>query len=235
MFGLLEGDEVRRAGDRLVELMAGNGYHIGTGFAGTPMVADALALTGHHDEAYHLLLTDTCPSWLYAVGMGATTIWERWDSMLPDGSINPGGMTSFNHYALGAVADYMERVVGGLALASPGGRKLRVAPRPGGGLTSCETTRVTPYGEARVAWSRSGGTLTVDVSVPAGSSAMIELPGREVREVGSGTHQFSVDYRAVEDDPARPEHQDPLAAAFGAGHAAFAAAIESDGGPAYPR
>ena len=94
--------------------------------------------TGHLDDAYRLLLQRECPSWLYPVTMGATTIWERWDSMLPDGTINPGEMTSFNHYALGAVADWMHRTIGGIAPAEPGYAKVLVAPRPGGGLTWAE-------------------------------------------------------------------------------------------------
>ena len=109
-FGLLDEPQRQFAGDRLAELVAENGYRVATGFAGTPYISDALTLTGHLDHAYRLLLERECPSWLYPVTMGATTIWERWDSMLPDGSINPGQMTSFNHYALGAVADWMHRV-----------------------------------------------------------------------------------------------------------------------------
>ncbi len=84
-------DSKARAGSRLAELVRANGNRIGTGFAGTPVVSDALTLAGEIDAAYDLLLETECPSWLYAVGQGGTTIWERWDSMLPDGSINPGG------------------------------------------------------------------------------------------------------------------------------------------------
>ena len=114
--------------------MAESGYRIPTGFAGTPFVLDALTSTGHLDEAYRLLLQRECPSWLYPVTMGATTIWERWDSMLPDGTINPGEMTSFNHYALGAVADWMHRTIGGIAPLEPGYSKVLIAPQPGGGI-----------------------------------------------------------------------------------------------------
>ena len=109
--------------------------------------------------------------------MGATTIWERWDSMLPDGTINPGEMTSFNHYAYGAVADWLHRVVGGLAPADPGYRTFTVAPRPGGGLRHCSTRLVTPYGTAAVTWQRIDGRLEATVEVPAGSTALIALPG----------------------------------------------------------
>ena len=89
---------------------------------------------------------------------GATTVWERWDSLLPDGDVNPGTMTSFNHYALGAVADWLHRVVGGLAPAEPGYRVVRFAPQPGGGLTSATARHLTPYGEASISWrSRTTG------------------------------------------------------------------------------
>ncbi len=122
--------------------------------------------------------------------MGATTVWERWDSMLPDGRVNPGEMTSFNHYALGAVADFLHRTVAGLAPAEPGYRRLRVAPRPGGGLTHASARLDTPYGPAAVSWTLDGGTLTVTATVPPGTSALVELPGAEPREVGAGTHTF---------------------------------------------
>src|SRR5262249_14600583 len=111
-----------QAGRRLAKLVRSRGYRISTGFVGTPLVCDALCSVGEIEAAYRLLVEQECPSWLYPVTMGATTIWERWDSMLPDGSINPGEMTSFNHYAFGAVADWLHRVVGGLAPAAPGYR-----------------------------------------------------------------------------------------------------------------
>ena len=121
---------------------------ISTGFVGTPLICDALCSVGAYDDAYRLLTQRACPSWLYPVTMGATTIWERWDSMLPDGSINPGEMTSFNHYALGAVADWLHRTVAGLAPAAPGYRRLAIAPHPGGGLTHARARHRTPYGHS---------------------------------------------------------------------------------------
>ena len=142
------------AGHRLADLVRAAGFRVATGFVGTPLITDALTVAGEPDLAYRLLLERGCPSWLYPVTMGATTIWERWDSMLPDGSINPGEMTSFNHYALGAVADWLHRVVAGLAPAEPGYRRILVRPVPGGGLTSAAARHETPYGEAAVAWRR---------------------------------------------------------------------------------
>jgi len=205
-FGLLEpGDERRRAGERLVELVRKGDYRIQTGFVGTPLVCDALVRVGAVDDAYHLLLQRECPSWLYPVTMGATTVWERWDSLLPDGSVNPGDMTSFNHYALGAVADFMQRVVGGLAPGAPGYRRLLVAPRPGGGLRSAKTAHITPFGRAEVAWERDGAVLTVRLTVPAGTKAHVDLPDGSTHTLGPGRHVIRGDVRALEDDPARPE------------------------------
>ncbi|MFC4116732.1 glycoside hydrolase family 78 protein [Nonomuraea zeae] len=189
---LLDGPAQReRAGRRLVELVAGDEHRIGTGFVGTPLVCDALASAGAYDTVYELLQQRNCPSWLYPVTMGATTIWERWDSLLPDGSVNPGEMTSFNHYALGAVADFLHRTVAGLAPAAPGYRRLRIAPRPGGDLTHASARLDTPYGPASVSWTLEDGTLTVTATVPPGADAEVDLPGSAVREVGAGTHTFT--------------------------------------------
>jgi alpha-L-rhamnosidase len=191
VFDLIPAEQRAAAGARLAELVADAGYRISTGFAGTPVIADALSATGHLDTAYRLVLQRECPSWLYAVEMDGTTIWERWDSMLPDGTVNPGQMTSFNHYALGAVADWLHRVVGGLAALEPGYRRLRIAPRPGGGLTSCTVRHQTPYGPAEVSWTVQGATLTVRATVPTGVSAVVDLPDRDPLTVASGTHEFT--------------------------------------------
>ncbi|GAA2215952.1 glycoside hydrolase family 78 protein [Nonomuraea monospora] len=188
-FDLVEQRE--RAGRRLVELVEADGHRIGTGFVGTPLICDALCSAGAYDTAYELLTQRECPSWLYPVTMGATTVWERWDSLLPDGTVNPGEMTSFNHYALGAVADFLHRTVAGLAPAAPGYRRLLVRPRPGGGLTHARARHDTPYGPAAVSWSSDGETLTVTAIVPPGTTALVDLPNLAEREVAAGTHTFS--------------------------------------------
>jgi alpha-L-rhamnosidase len=113
--------------------------------------------------------------------------------MLPDGSINPGQMTSFNHYALGAVADWMHRRVAGLAAAEPGYRSIAVRPLFTDQLTKASAKHDTPYGEASVGWSRGDGQVTVSVTVPVGSRATVDLPGQETVEVGHGTHEWTVD------------------------------------------
>ena len=196
-FGLLrDADQRRHAGARLAALVRDSGYQISTGFVGTPLVCDALCSVGEYDAAFRLLTQRDCPSWLYPVTMGATTIWERWDSLLPDGSVNPGQMTSFNHYALGAVADWLHRTVGGLAPAAPGYRHLEIRQRPGGGLTSARARHASPYGLAESAWTIEAGQIEVVVVVPPNATASVTLPGGNATpiEVGSGTHRWSYPY-----------------------------------------
>ena len=192
-WGLLDSATKRmRASERLAELVRTAGYRVSTGFVGTPLILDALESAGHPELAMAMLLQDTSPSWLYAVKMGATTVWERWDSMLPDGSINPGTMTSFNHYAYGAVADWMHRSVAGLAALSPGHQRVRVRPVLSGSLTSAAVRHESPYGEIAVAWIHLDGVFTLDVVLPMGVTAEVWLPdGSPVREITAGDHSFT--------------------------------------------
>lgn len=191
VFGILSEPDREFAGRRLSELVARSGHRVSTGFAGTPFITDALTQTGHLDDAYGLLMQTECPSWLYPVSMGATTIWERWDSMLPDGSINPGEMTSFNHYAFGAIADWMHRTVGGLSPLEPGYARLLIAPQPGDGLTWADVSHETPFGRAAVRWQLDGDRMTVDATVPDGAEAVLRRPGLPDLAVEPGTHRWA--------------------------------------------
>ncbi|GAA1974839.1 alpha-L-rhamnosidase [Microbacterium pumilum] len=180
-------------GDRLAELTRESGYKIGTGFVGTPIIQDALTRTGHLDTARRLLVQTENPSWLYPVTMGATTIWERWDSMLPDGTINPGQMTSFNHYAFGAIGDWLHRVVAGLAPAAPAYERISIAPHPLEGFDFASAEHLTPYGRARSAWTRSGDRIRIEAVIPPNTTGIVTLPDGSTHEVGSGTHEWEVD------------------------------------------
>lgn len=182
---------VAAAGQALADLVAAGDHVVGTGFAGTPVVCEALSRTGHDATAYRLLLQRRCPSWLYMVLQGATSIWERWDSLRPDGTVNPGGMTSFNHYALGSVADWLHRRVAGLQEAAPGYREVRFAPRPGGGLTRACAVHDSPYGRIVSAWHVDADDLVVQVRVPTGSTGRVVPPdGGPAVPVGPGTHEL---------------------------------------------
>lgn len=200
-FDILDDTQRKRAGDRLAEIVARAGYRISTGFAGTPLVTDALSATGHLDEAYLLLLETGCPSFLYPVTMGATTIWERWDSIRPDGSINPSGMTSLNHYALGAVVDWMHRTIGGLSVVEPGYRSMRIAPQPGRALTSAVLRHTTTHGEVVVDWRIDAGRARVLVQIPEGTTAHVVLPEHPealVADITAGAHEWNYDVAQVD-------------------------------------
>ena len=178
------------AGSRLVELVRAHDHRIATGFVGTPLILPALTAAGYVDDAYAMLLQKDCPSWLYTVGMGATTIWERWDSMLPDGRINPGEMTSFNHYAFGSVAAWLHGTVAGLSPLEPGYRKVRIAPRPGGELTWARAAHRSAYGLIEVSWqAASGGWFELDVTIPPGVTGVLDVRGAE-GELAPGTHRI---------------------------------------------
>ena len=210
-FDLLTADQRQHAAPLLADQVHADDYRIGTGFLGTPVICDALTAAGELDTAYALLLQRECPSWLYPVTMGATTIWERWNSMLPDGSINPGQMTSFNHYAFGAIADWIHRTVAGLAPAAAGYRRLRIAPRPAGHLTSAAASLETPYGRAEVSWTHHGDEFALELTVPPNTEAEVSLPDRSTPvDVGSGHHSFSC--AVPQTGPVEREPQHPFAA-----------------------
>lgn len=195
-FDLLDPQHKVAAGRRLAEVVAAAEYRVSTGFAGTPFVTWALSETGHVDAAYRLLLERECPSWLYPVTMGATTIWERWDSMRPDGSINVSGMTSFNHYALGAVADWLHKVVAGIDAAEPGYRSVRIAPQPGGGMDSATGTLRTPHGMVSSSWTLDNDRFHLDVTTPHDVAATIVLPNGERHDTSGGTSSYAIDLPA---------------------------------------
>ncbi|MDP3180091.1 MAG: family 78 glycoside hydrolase catalytic domain [Spirochaetaceae bacterium] len=203
-FGLLPSSEQRaRSGERLSKLVRESGYRISTGFVGTPLICDALCDVGDSEAAFRLLTQRACPSWLYPVTMGATTSWERWDSMFPDGTVNPGDTTSFNHYALGAIADWLHRSVGGLAAAEPGYRRIEIVPLIGRGLNGARARLKTPYGIAECSWRADSGRVELEVTIPPNVTARITLPrcSEGPFERGPGRHRWSY---AVETEAQRP-------------------------------
>jgi alpha-L-rhamnosidase len=159
--------------------------HLTTGFLGTPVLCKALSDYGYLDEAYMLLNRTEYPSWLYPVTQGATTIWERWDGQKPDGSFQDVGMNSFNHYAYGAIGDWMYRVVAGLALdeAAPGYKHILIEPRPGGGLTKAGTSVESMYGLVASSWEIGDGKMTLKIEVPANTTATVRLSNAKLAEV----------------------------------------------------
>ncbi|HET6627015.1 MAG TPA: glycoside hydrolase family 78 protein [Nocardioidaceae bacterium] len=188
-FDLIPDDLVHAAADRLVANLERHDWHLATGFLGTPDLLPVLSQTGHTDVAYRLLNQRSYPSWGYEIDNGATTIWERWNSIMPDGSFGDVNMNSFNHYAYGAVGNWMYRTIGGIQQdpESPGYEHFRIAPEPGGGLSWAEARHETGYGEIRSRWQHTGYGLTLHVTVPVNTTATVEIPApnaESVREAG---------------------------------------------------
>ncbi|MFJ9346640.1 family 78 glycoside hydrolase catalytic domain [Streptomyces sp. NPDC101237] len=175
-FELLPASLAGAAAGRLAAKVAATDGHLSVGFLGVENLLPVLADHGHLETAYRILLQHGFPGWGYMIDRGATTIWERWDGIRTDGSFNDPGMNSFNHYGLGSVGDFLYRQVGGLGPASPGYAALRIAPRPGGGVTSAVSTYDTPYGGAASNWAVSGGRLRLHVTVPVSTWASVTVP-----------------------------------------------------------
>jgi alpha-L-rhamnosidase len=188
-FGLLPADREADAARRLAADVALHNDHLTTGFLGTPYLCQVLSDHGYLNTAYALLTQESYPSWLYPVKMGATTIWERWDGIKPDGTFEDPEMNSFNHYSYGSIDAWMYGVVAGIEVdpAMPGYRHVLIQPQPGGGLTFVRATEQTPYGEVSSAWEVDSDTFSLTVRIPANTTATVSLPGatlNAVRESG---------------------------------------------------
>ncbi len=170
--------------------------HLRTGFLGTPYIAKILDRAGHPEVAYSLLFKETYPSWFFSINQGATTMWERWDSYTHEKGFHPQKMNSFNHYAYGAIGEWMYERVAGLAIdpANPGYKHFFVRPIVGGLLTSASAKLETLYGTAASSWKLKGTTLNMEVTVPPNTTATIEFPnGRESETVSPGKHTFTIE------------------------------------------
>lgn len=173
------------AAERLVENIKSYGYHLTTGFLGTPYLTHVLSRYGYTDVAYRLLLQENYPSWLYPVKMGATTIWERWDGIKPDSTFQTPSMNSFNHYAYGAIGDWMYRVVAGVDTdpGRPGYKHIHINPQIQPGLDMARADLTTHYGLITARWRRNAGITVYNFTIPVNTRATITLPARMVDEV----------------------------------------------------
>ncbi len=159
--------------------------HLTTGFVGTPLLCKTLSDHGYEDLAFMLLNRKEYPSWLYPVTQGATTIWERWDGQKPDGTFQNAGMNSFNHYAYGAIGEWLYNYVAGIQIdpENPGYKHFFLSPHPGGGLTHAKAVYKSMYGEIKSAWKIEGDQMIYDVTIPANTTATITLPSASLNEV----------------------------------------------------
>jgi alpha-L-rhamnosidase len=176
-FNLLPDEQRKNAAEYLAGDVKKFG-HITTGFLGTPIICKVLTESGYNDVSYFLLNRKQYPSWLYPVTAGATTIWERWDGQRPDGSFQDVGMNSLNHYAYGAIGDWLYKVVAGINIdpSTPGYKRILLRPQPGGGLTNAKATLDTQYGKVSSEWIL-GSQFTYRIEVPANTTAVVTLPG----------------------------------------------------------
>lgn len=150
--------------------------HLTTGFLGTPYLCDVLTEYGEQDLAFELLFQETYPSWLYPVKMGATTIWERWDGIRPDSTFQDPYVNSFNHYAYGAIGDWMYRNIGGIRALEPGYKRIEIAPVMPAQLTYASATHDSPYGLIAVNWQKEGDSVFMRVVIPPNTGARLRLP-----------------------------------------------------------
>ncbi len=216
-FGLLPAELRAQAAGRLAEDIRKRDNHLLTGFLGASYLPHVLSDNGYLEVAYDLLNQTTYPSWLYPVTQGATTIWERWDGIRPNGSFQDVNMNSFNHYAYGAIGDWMYRVVAGVQLdpADPAYHHIVFRPQPGGGLTHARAAVQSLYGRVASGWQRTAASLDLTVTLPPNTTGAVYLPaasaaavtldgqplnaaaareadGQVVVSVGSGTYTFSI-------------------------------------------
>ncbi|MFT3788116.1 MAG: glycoside hydrolase family 78 protein [Tepidisphaeraceae bacterium] len=216
-FNLLPVNLREKVANALVANIKARGMHLSTGFVGTPYLNHVLTNAGRHDVAYALLLQKTFPSWLYPITQGATTMWERWDGWTHEKGFHDAGMNSYNHYAFGAVGEWMYSVVAGIDLdpSMPGYKHIRFNPTPGGGLTWARASLESLYGKIECGWKLNGETLSVEVLVPPNTTATLGLPttdaasiteaqgtvkvqrvdnGRAVVELEAGRYSFKTKY-----------------------------------------
>lgn len=217
MFKLVAEEHRQRTIDTLVQLLNENNGHLTTGFLGTPYFCHALSQNGKVEEAYNLLLKEDYPSWLYQVTKGATTIWEHWDGIKPDGTMWSADMNSFNHYAYGAIGDFLYRTVAGIDTDpnKPGYKRIIIKPQPGGGMTHAEAELKSVYGRIAVKWSLENNNMVIDITIPHNTTAHVILPkaapdnisqsevlfktceGGAEAEIGSGDYRFMYAYEKI--------------------------------------
>lgn len=186
MFDLVQGDTKRRVADALAESVRGEKMHLTTGFVGTPYLCHVLSENGYHDIAVQLVQQEEYPSWLYSIHQGATTIWEHWDGIKPDGSFWSDAMNSYNHYAYGAIGDWLYRAVAGLDLDDqvPGYKRVVLRPNPDSGLTHARAQYDSPYGKIVSGWTkRDNGEVAYEIELPPNTTAELRLPGTDGKKV----------------------------------------------------
>ncbi len=188
-FDLIPEELIQKAGSHLEELIKKNGNCLDTGFLATPLLLDVLMKIGKKDLAYQLLYQEQCPSWFYEIDRGATTIWECWDGIKPNGKV---GNMSYNHYAFGCVSDFMNRMIIGIRKEAVGYERILIKPEPDETLTWAKGSYECIYGRITCSWKKEADRFLLEAEIPCGTTATIVLPNQEQHVVGSGSYQYEI-------------------------------------------
>ncbi len=183
---LVDGEKAEQAAAHLVEAIEKKDWHLSTGFIGTKDLMLVLSKIGRSDVAYRLLFNDTFPSWGFSIKQGATSIWERWDGWTPEKGFQDPGMNSFAHYSFGAVYQWMVENIGGIKSDGPAYKRIMIAPDPGDRLTHAAITYRSVRGEISSAWTRADGAFTLNVTIPANTTATVVLPAVDAAAITEG-------------------------------------------------
>lgn len=175
-FDLVPKEMVERLLNDFIKQLKKDNYHLTTGFVGTPIVCTVLSQNNQHDLAMRIFMNDDYPSWLYAVKLGATTIWERWNSVLPDGSMNPEGMNSLNHYAYGSIMEWGYQSLLGIVATTPGFKTVTITPGISGRLKYVCGHFDSSYGRIAIKWSAKESSVKLELMIPNGVKAKLNLP-----------------------------------------------------------
>ncbi len=202
-FGICREEDRPRFLERLCKNLENHKNHLTTGFAGTRVLCRALSENGRHDLAGKLFLKEDCPGWLYHVKLGGTTVWELWDGVNPDGSFNKFEMNSLNQYSYASIGEWMYKDLCGLRALEPGYKRSLVRPRLIAGITELRGGIETVYGRLECKISCKDKQYTIDVEIPANTTALVDLPGQKPKELGSGSYHFEY---ATEDDFVRHKY-----------------------------
>jgi len=185
-FDLLPEDKREAATQHLIEAIRNKDWHLSTGFVGLSYLVPTLTQTGHLDIAYRLLNNDTFPSWGYSIKNGATTIWERWDGWTEDKGFQTPGMNSFNHYAFGSIGRWLFGTVAGIDTDGPGYKRIIIRPMPGGGLDYARASYKSIHGKIVSDWRIKGSTFTLNVTIPANTTATVFVPAGDIESITEG-------------------------------------------------
>lgn len=205
-FGIIPEQHRAKVAEMLNENVKVHNYTLCTGFIGTTYLLYALADNGYFETACKVLMNNAYPGWLYEVDMGATTVWERWNSLMPDGTPNPDGMNSYNHYAYGSVMEFVVKRIAGLQPKSAGYKKIKIMPKPCKGLAEIKAEYDSASGKIVSGYKQKNGKITFFAEIPAGVEAEIVLPNEQPVTVKGGKYEFEREWEELNVPAFTPEN-----------------------------